>query len=439
MKKFELTAGQLAALDGMNQWGHEWEIAALAGVAGSGKTTLVGSLLRNVMDGVRGQVAVLTPTHKALSVVERVEGVEYLTVHSALGLRLKQQADGSQRCEPEGACRLSEWNLVVVDEASMIGPDIYGMLIDPELRQGCAVLFVGDPMQLAPVADGPGSGRGAPVQLSPVFWSVQRQFRLDEVVRQARENPIIEASIGVRDAIERCARVDVQTLSAGLAGRNGDGGRVAGVFGGGQQAVIGQAIAALERGEDMRVIAYRNAAVEHYNREIHRARYGDDAELWEQGERVVMQDTWQTAGRGGQVLRNSQELTVRAMEVDGDRDCFWLWLNGVDKSVPVPIDRARHDAAVSALFAQWRKAKFSTDAEERAMAGEFSGQAWKLRNSVANIRYAYASTVHKSQGSTFDTVLIDWRDICLIRDDAEFSRAVYVAITRTRQKLGVIA
>lgn len=52
----------------------------------------------------------------------------------------------------------------------------------------------------------------------------------------------------------------------------------------------------------------------------------------------------------------------------------------------------------------------------------------KPLNLLAPLRHAYACTVHKSQGSTYDVAFIDFSDMYRSEDRAKL---MYVAVTRT--------
>lgn len=63
-----------------------------------------------------------------------------------------------------------------------------------------------------------------------------------------------------------------------------------------------------------------------------------------------------------------------------------------------------------------------------------------LKNAFADVQYIYASTIHKLQGSTFDTVYIDLSKLVnneRISNDLRY-RLVYVAITRARKKVKIL-
>lgn len=75
-----------------------------------------------------------------------------------------------------------EKRLIVVDEASMVGDSI----TDDLIKFGVPILAIGDPEQLPPVGDHPGFTAGRP------------DFFLDEIHRQALDNPIIQLTMDIR-------------------------------------------------------------------------------------------------------------------------------------------------------------------------------------------------------------------------------------------------
>ena len=63
---------------------------------------------------------------------------------------------------------------------------------------------------------------------------------------------------------------------------------------------------------------------------------------------------------------------------------------------------------------------------------------YHLKEHVADLRPVFASTVHKSQGSTYSHVFIDLDDIgrCNITDDV--ARMLYVAISRAKRNVYLV-
>lgn len=160
----------------------DWPRITLAGLAGTGKTTLVKWIYEQwVAAGL--DVCVLAPTGKA-SMVLRAKGIPAVTIHSAI-YQYRGQFEGFDgnielvfRDNKNGRfC-----DRIIVDEASM--PPL-NVVRDIEER-GIPTLWSGDPGQLPPVK---GKKNGLFVRPS---------FTLTEIHRQAAGSPIIQYAYRVR-------------------------------------------------------------------------------------------------------------------------------------------------------------------------------------------------------------------------------------------------
>ena len=67
--------------------------------------------------------------------------------------------------------------------------------------------------------------------------------------------------------------------------------------------------------------------------------------------------------------------------------------------------------------------------------------AWDSRRRFANVDFAYALTSHKSQGSTYNNVIIIEDDILSVKPitNIEKSQSIYVALTRASEKVYVVS
>jgi exodeoxyribonuclease-5 len=63
---------------------------------------------------------------------------------------------------------------------------------------------------------------------------------------------------------------------------------------------------------------------------------------------------------------------------------------------------------------------------------------YKLLERYADVNYNYALTIHKSQGSTFDNVIVINCDIERVPNVIERNKLLYTAITRAKNKLFII-
>lgn len=453
--------------------------AVLEGYAGSGKSFLVSHLLNTLFQKGHFKVAIAAPTNKAVRVLRDLleaagvliaeagdedredwvpgnrrpkpkRGCTCRSIHSFLGLKLQELDNGKQEASKTNKSSLDQYDIAVVDEASMVSADLFERIAQG--HRACKVLFVGDPAQLLPV-----KSLGA---LSPVFDRVAIKVRLTEVVRQAADHPIIRLSMMLRKLIEAGVKADPLSLAQALPAVTA-GSPVALLAG--TPATLVDFWLAERRADpesDVRIIAYTNEQVLDYNRRIHFALYGDTGdEVYVVGQRVIIhQQTKARIKAGSDIwmdsrLITSEELTVAACEVTPHPLYRQILanrlelLNWADQryEVYVPIDQAAFDRTIDAMFGEWRalqaqRARATGDEAVRlkTAAADASRAAWALQNAFAQVRHAYAITCHKSQGSTFDCALVDFANLSKMPDALEFNRALYVAVTRSRQFLALV-
>jgi exodeoxyribonuclease-5 len=377
--------------------------------------------------------------------------MEYGSIHSFLGLRLNEREDGSQECRQESDPTTHKYSLVIVDECSMLGADLFERISIS--KRNALVLFVGDPAQLPPVGDLD--------EVSQVFARVTYRVTLTEIVRQAESNPIIRLSIAIRKAMERNEKVSLMTLGEALPVAFP---AKAGIMQGGTAAALSALLYEIEQGRDARILAFTNNAVLAYNAGAHRALHGATVHPFVAGERAIAHQPFDAQSldkdnepAGLTMVINSEELLIESITAGTHyiyRDqypCCRVVLkrdSGERVACWIANDRDQVDRDICALFSEWRKLKLAAQAAERRGdrdadklrrdAAEMSGKAWALRKTFAPLRHAYAMTTHKSQGSTFDTAIVDFNDMNRMRSPMQFNRGLYVAITRPREHLAII-
>lgn len=393
----------------------------------------------------RMRVVVAAPTHKALAVLGDKLGsttVELATLHSLLGLKLSNKDDGTQIVVDENKnSSLHEFALAIVDEASMVSAGLFEAVLTK--RQRCRVLFVGDPAQLAPV-DGDG-------ELSPTFGPlVPRHWCMTQVVRQAQDNPIIRLATVARGCIEEACPFTLHALGAQLVG--GDDGFLA-VQPGGTQEIARLVADAIQHGQDTRALAWDNATVQRINICVHAMVYPGQGE-YPAGTRLIANESMTATDCQGAPprrvpVRNSALLTVLGSELRShpDERSRKAWRLEVEADGGQPLEcwvaenQKQLQVDISDCFAEYRRLKLreqmaSCVSERQALreqARSASDAGWVLRARYAPLRYAYALTVHKAQGSTFDAVVLDWASFERCRDVQQRNRLIYVALTRTRR------
>lgn len=176
-RDFELSPEQTYAKNFLNFWRSDWprgrQVCALAGFAGTGKTTIISDLLE-----LFPNTAVCAPTGKAANVLRQKGCEKASTIHSLIYNCDKTNG----KCIFRKRQDLGNIQTVIVDEGSMVDSKAHADLCS----FGIPVLYVGDHGQLEPVGDNP--------QL------MQRpNCKLEKIHRQAENNPIIRLSRAFRE------------------------------------------------------------------------------------------------------------------------------------------------------------------------------------------------------------------------------------------------
>ena len=390
---------------------------SLRGYAGTGKTFLVSQLVEQLA-AEDSTVTACAPTHRATQVLRsQMNGADVptQTLHSFLGLRLVPDRDGAYVLEPEGDLGFYSSGIVVVDEASMIGEQEWTHI--QQAPRHLQWLFVGDPAQLPPVNE----------SNSPVFDVEGPQ--LENVHRQSADNPIVQLAHQVRQPGAVAFRSNYDGES-GVAVTDSAEGFV-------ESALrTFQSDAFRKDATTARVLAYRNKTVRAYNRRIRQALYGDDAERFTKGEWLMIRETWYYNNMP--YLKNSEEVRVKKAQTDTyeaeDGSEWKVWRLSV-KSVRDAWNR------IALVLHEDEHERFEEELERKKMDAKESPRKWEryyeLKERFTQVDYAYATTTHKAQGSTFDTVFVDYRDLQACRGP-EQQALLYVAITRPSRRLAML-
>lgn len=122
---------------------------ALVGAAGTGKTYLVKALIKNC--GLSySTIGLAAPTHKACRVLNesiQIPNVKVNTLQSDLGLRLNFDVEkfdiDNPPFDPKGRIKIGNYQLYIVDEASMINRGLAMFLEKTCKTNKCKIIYIG--------------------------------------------------------------------------------------------------------------------------------------------------------------------------------------------------------------------------------------------------------------------------------------------------------
>ena len=173
-------------------------VFVLKGYAGTGKTSLVGALVK-ALDTMKQKCVLLAPTGRAAKVFSHYAGHQAFTIHKKI---YRQKSFSNDISNFSLDKNLNQHTLFIVDEASISGSVFgTGRLLDDLIQyvysgQGCRLLMVGDTAQLPPVGE-----EESPALLTDVLKGYGLEVcsaQLTQVVRQAQESGILWNATSLR-------------------------------------------------------------------------------------------------------------------------------------------------------------------------------------------------------------------------------------------------
>lgn len=410
---FTLTDGQQNAHDKFCQFllDEKQNVFVLEGYAGTGKTTLVQTLLAD-LPKIEQSIKLINPkfpgwdiqltatTNKACEALHELSGEPVATIHSFLGLRVhKDYSTGEKTLRPRNRNEIKEGTVILIDEASYLDAALLRLIF--QMTRDCKIVFIGDPAQLTQV----GSTH------SPVFSSGFPTARLTEVVRQAEGNPIIDLATAFRN-----------TVSTGN------------FFSFVPDGISTEWMSREKWAEEIKkeftdptwtharskVLAWTNKTVIAYNHAIRDIAHGDPE--FQEGDYAVL-NSYMAGAKGSYPLRTDELVQITSksgQEESLDTPGWFMTLNG-RQEVFMPLSLEHRKARI-------RRAK----KEQDLMSEKLIDETW------ADLRAAYSCTINKSQGSTYDKVFIDLDDIRGCNSPNQIARMLYVAVSRARYKVNFV-
>lgn len=422
----------------------------VSGSAGTGKSLLI-SMIANVMERKHQYGMYLAPTNKATKVLNDLLSSENVsTIHSSLGLRpnldiMKYDATSMEFAPVGKAVNFANFDFIVVDECSMVNDNLCKSLVDKAMAAEASIIFIGDPLQLAPVDQANKS----------MAFSCKHKYELKQVFRQSNDSPVVKyidvskkkfiydfksqsnsnGEIKVYNDIRLLLHENMHNYMTMIDSMYKDG--------------------CFKWLDYVKTLAYTNKRVNELNIVIRNS-------LFDPNKPFCKGDILMRCGNNN--ILNSDYMMV--MDYKGIKRIDW---NGIDLDFHILIvqsdidikprvseykilcaNNSRLEPALRHLDNLLKKALSTKD---KFMKRRRWMEFFSCRDSLhtmndlyldgellvaKNIDYGYCMTVHKSQGSTYKNVIVDMGNISSCFDKEQKRQLQYVALSRTSSNIYIL-
>lgn len=435
----------------------------IEGKAGTGKTTIAKEILKEFEDE---QIYVAAVSHKAKGVIKSsfgddTRGKKFFSIAGLLGMKGINDND-TQTTKFQVGLKVPLLDnppaLLVIDEASMITEDVLKKIIDinSSLSRPFQMLFLGDIGQIQPIRDEQSEFYRTHKDLlnkkSDIFNS-KHKSKLITRVRQGEANPILpyadyfwensQKENPELNPTQHIVRNNQITDKGSLLFSNSEGEVL--------NSVIKAVKNAVEKGltNHVKIVTYHVNEKTELNQKIHEALFGKDSD-YSKGDMLILNSPYDLPDVNA-TMENSSEIQIKSIQ-DTDVDEFgvhtlYLETNGTaytrtgneQKDCVIQVV-SRNDTG---LYNQklYELASYAKRQTNRALKKQAWSDFWEYKGRYADVDFGYAITAHKSQGSTYDIVVVDEKDIMgtTATSNQEKSELIYTALTRPRKTAIVIS
>ncbi len=425
-------------------------IYLLKGYAGTGKTTIVGSIVTNLWKAKMSAV-LMAPTGRAAKVISNYSGKEAFTIHKKIYFPKKDKGGGVKFILQPNKHKNT---IFIVDEASMI-PDIpgdsklfeNGSLLDDLMQyvysgHHCKLLLIGDTAQLPPVK----------LDLSPAlnedtlalnYNKEVTKMELDEVMRQEQDSGILANATTLREALSNSVfdafKFDISPFKDII--RLIDGQEV--------MDAINDSYSDLGN-EETTIIVRSNKRANLYNQQIRDRILFNENELNAGDYLMVVKNNyfWIKPTTEAGFIANGDIIEV--LEIFKIEELYGFRFAEVKVRM---VDYPRMQPFETVLLLDTISAEtpsLSYDDSNRLyqeVMKDFENETsnyrkfLKVKNSkhfnALQVKFSYAITCHKSQGGQWHTVFVE-QPYLPTGIDKEYLRWLYTAVTRAKDKLYLI-
>lgn len=385
----------------------------LEGAAGTGKTFCLKEIA-SLYKMSQGRLAYTAPTNKAAKVIRNLTGVAS-TIYSLLGLRIQANGEVKELSSNVGEhVDLTNFDGVAIDEGGMVSVKLLSIIRQEAMRHNLRFLFLGDRYQLPPVGE-----------KESQIWKFPQKSILTKVERH--DNQILNLVTKIRDAMDQ----PIMNITINSANDGNEG-----VWKIAKDAFKARIYSDAEAGffadtNKTKVIAWRNVRTAEYNNIIRRAIFGAAANIYEIGERVIAASPCIVAK--DVALATDDEAIVESIHLGRHP------LNPEFQSIELKCRTEDNRLIRLTVIHPASQIAYENACQSLAHVAKSEPRKWKsywgMKELFHDVKYAYAITAHRAQGSTYENAYVDYQDILMNRERREAFQCLYVATSRATKKL----
>lgn len=425
-------------------------IYLLKGYAGTGKTSITGTIVSNLWQAKKSAV-LLAPTGRAAKVISNYSKKEAFTIHKKIYFPKKEKSGGVKFVMQPNKHRDT---IFIVDEASMI-PDTpsdsklfeNGSLLDDLMQyvysgHQCKLLLIGDVAQLPPVKSDLSPALD-PDKLSLNYNKDVIGIELDEVVRQEQDSGILFNATELRSVLEtgfyESFKFDLSPFKDIV--RLVDGYEI--------MDAINDAYSA-NGYEETAIIVRSNKRANMYNQQIRQRILFNESELSAGDYLMVVKNNyfWVKPTSEAGFIANGDIIEI--LEIFSIKELYGfrfaeVKVKMVDYPKMAPFETVLlldtievESASLSYEESNRLYQEVSKDYEnEPSNYKRFLGVKNNNFFNALQVKFSYAITCHKSQGGQWNTIFVE-QPYLPDGMDRDYIRWLYTAVTRAKEKLYLI-
>ncbi|MES2730526.1 MAG: AAA family ATPase [Bacteroidota bacterium] len=422
----------------------------LRGYAGTGKTTLISTLVK-VVEKFRYKVVLLAPTGRAAKVMSTYSNKKAATIHKKIYRQVADAYSGALVFQRQKNYHTR--TLFIVDESSMIGDeaelgsngllaDLVEFVYESETNK---LMLVGDAAQLPPVGKIISAALDCQY-LRQTFDLAVIELELLEVMRQDEQSGILLNATTLRQNVDPSAepgevKIHLNTKSYRDIYRMGSDKLEDGLrYAYGKYGV-----------ENTIIICRSNKAATQYNKYIRQVINGSEEEINAGDLLMIVRNNYFWLGEEAPAgfLANGDFVEIlkvkRTEEVHGFRFATLVLrlldypeqaefeakviLDTLHSDAPT-LERDKNKQLYEKVMNDYMHIRTKRDRNEAIRRDPFLN--------ALQVKFAYALTCHKSQGGQWDAVFVDQGYLTQESVNIEFVRWLYTAITRATNELFLV-